>query len=161
MIEQDNLRYFITEEIYLMGNSQETKLEPADAKPEPTENKSEPVVTKPKVSEAPKIHNVVVWTHELTDKDRGLLSKMLEAVKLDITKVHLISQEQEYTNHFKTLLSFGHTSFLAEKVDKEIILNEPFQSDGKSILVSYPISSLHDDVKKKGALWNGLKKMFH
>lgn len=161
MIEQDNLRYFITEEIYLIGDSQETKLVTEEAKPEPTENKAEPVVTKPKISEAQKIHDVVVWTHELTGKDRALLSKMLEAVKLDITKVHLISQEQEYTNHFKTLLSFGHTNFLAEKVDKEIILNEPFQSDGKSILVSYPISSLHDDVKKKGALWNGLKKMFH
>lgn len=154
MIEQDNLRYFITEEIYLMADSQEAELEPVEPKPEP-------VVTKPKVSEAPKIHDVVVWTHELTDKDRALLSKMLEAVKLDITKVHLISQEQEYTDHFKILLSFGHTNFLAEKVEKEIILNEPIQSDGKSILVSYPISSLHDDVKKKGALWNGLKKLFH
>ena len=154
MIEQDNLRYFITEEIYLMADSQEAKLDPVETKPEP-------VVTKPQVSEAPKIHDVVVWTHELTDKDRALLSKMLEAVKLDITKVHLISQEQEYTDHFKILLSFGHTNFLAEKVEKEIILNEPIQSDGKSILVSYSISSLHDDVKKKGALWNGLKKLFH
>lgn len=137
-----------------MADSQEAELEPVKPKPEP-------VVTKTKVSEAPKIHDVVVWTHELTDKDRALLSKMLEAVKLDIAKVHLISQEQEYTDHFKILLSFGHTNFLAEKVEKEIILNEPIQSDGKSILVSYPISSLHDDVKKKGALWNGLKKLFH
>ena len=47
MIEQDNLRYFITEEIYLMTDSQEAELEPVEPKPEP-------VVTKPKVSEAPK-----------------------------------------------------------------------------------------------------------
>ncbi|MEQ8880683.1 MAG: hypothetical protein RLQ12_13665 [Cyclobacteriaceae bacterium] len=147
MIDQENLRYFITEEIFLVEETQDHQLKSVEEQPQ-----------KPAPS---KIHDVVVWTHELTDKDQMLLTKMLEAVKLDISKVHLIHHEQEYTDSFKTLLSFGHTSFLAEKVEKEIILNEPLQTGSKSILVSYPISSLHEDVKKKAALWNGLKKLFH
>lgn len=155
MIEQGNLRYFITEEIFLVNDGQEVD----DVQEKEIQLDPEPA--KPVASAPPKIHDVVVWTHELTDKDQALLVKMLEAVKLDFDKVHLIHQEQEYTDNFKILLSFGHTNFLAEKVEKEIILNDPIQSAGKSILVSYPISSLHEDVKKKGALWNGLKKLFH
>ncbi len=160
MIDQEHLKYLITEEIYLMKESTtmpDQEKPPVEASPE--------VVTKSKEAEKKpegnKTHEVVVWTHELTDKDKTLLSKMLGAVNLNIDSVHLIHQELEYTDHFKILLSFGHTNFFAEKTKKEILLNEPFPLDGKSILVSYPISSLHEDVKKKGALWNGLKKLFH
>jgi len=160
MIDQENLRYLFTEEIYVVEESDTVKEEdppPAAVNPPAT---TKPVETE-KPTEVNKIHEVMVWTHELTDKDRTLLSKMLAAVNLNINNIHLIHREHEYTDQFHILLSFGHTNFLADKVEKEILLNQPLNEAGKSILVSYPISSLHEDVKKKADLWNGLKKMFH
>ncbi len=143
MIEEENLRYFITEEVFLMH-----------------EKGGSTVPQDEVIPDRKKTHDIVVWTHELTDKDQALLEKMLAAVKLSLDKVHLIHHEDEYTSHFNTLMSFGNVDFIADKADKEVLLNQPFHFESKSILVSYPISSLHTDMKKKSELWEGLKKLF-
>ncbi|XOV90922.1 MAG: hypothetical protein ACFHWX_12000 [Bacteroidota bacterium] len=150
MIEDDNLKYLINEEIILVKEDR-TNIEEAKV-----------VEINPESPKSPlKTHDVMVWTHELTQSDQELLEKMLKAVKLDLKKVHLIHHEDQYTNHFNTLLSFGNVDFVTDKVNTEVFLNRPFQFERKSILVSYPISSLHEDVKKKTELWNALKELFH
>lgn len=140
MIDEESLKYFITEEVFLINEDEETK--------------------KDSVAEEKTSHAVLVWTHELTDKDQELLKKMLQAVNLDLSKVHLIHQEQDYVEDYKILLSFGHTNFISEKIKREVFLNQPIETEENNILVSYPISSLHTDVKKKGELWQGMKKLF-
>ena len=150
MIEYDNLKYLINEEIILVKENQ-TNVEEAKV-----------VEIKPESPQSPpKIHDVMVWTHELTQSDQDLLEKMLKAVKLDLSQVHLIHHEDEFTKQFNTLLSFGNVDYVTDKVNTEVFLNKPFKFERKSILVSYPISSLHEDVKKKTELWNALKALFH
>lgn len=140
MIDEESLKYFITEEVFLINEDEQTKKD-SEAK-----EKSG--------------HPVLVWTHELTDKDQDLLEKMLQAVNLDLSKVHLIHQEQDYVEDYKILLSFGHANFVTEKIKREVFLNQPIETEENNILVSYPISSLHTDVKKKAELWQGMKKLF-
>lgn len=150
MIEAEHLKYFINEEIFLVKDGGKTAIETA----QPTNT-----VAEEKETYQEKTHDIIVWTQKLTDQDQALLTKMLEAIKLDWKAIHHV-EGTDFTDQYKVLLFFGHASLLTDKLNKEIPLNQPTLMDDKKILASYPLSELHGNVEKKAALWNGLKALF-
>lgn len=154
MIEPENLKYFINEEIFLVK----------DIKRSVTSNEMEPPtiekVSEEKIEYSKEVHDLMVWTEKLADQDYELLKKMLGAIKLDPESIHLIQEESHFTPQFKVLLCFGNASLLSSRLNQQIPLNKLISMDGKKILASYPLAQLHGDVEKKTALWNSLKALF-
>ncbi len=166
-IDEDHLPFFITEEIYLVNETEtleedkqeqnEPEAEAAVAKePEPTY--ASPVTEQP--TEIPKTHELAIWSPPLTAQDKELLVKILAAIKKDFNAAHLMQGINGYEPHFKTLLCFGYQKELEMKIGKSVLMYDPTEIADKDILVSVAPADLHGDPAQKKRLWEALQKMF-
>ncbi len=160
MIESENLKYFINEEIFLVKERQLP--EKPENKNSDTETKApEPVVAAEQEAKYDQeFHDVIVWTGTLTTEDQELLTKMLGAINLDPTNIHHIKEDNHFTDQFNSLLYFGNVTQLIKTLKKEIPFNKIVSIGDKKILASYALNELHGDNQKKMVLWNNLKALF-
>jgi DNA polymerase III psi subunit len=113
-------------------------------------------------------HRVVILVNNISEADKVLLSKILVAVKLDLSKVDLVELSLLKTMNVKTALSQNLISHFITfgipmpNVKLEIPLMAYQIKEIKSIrfLFSDELKNLHQDVEKKKALWKALQEMF-
>ncbi|MFY0598547.1 MAG: DNA polymerase III subunit psi [Cyclobacteriaceae bacterium] len=168
MIEEENLMHFISEEIFIL--EEKTKVYPADTNEssqveEPsaplTQGKEEVLIKSDKEDIQENIYDIVVLVLPMNSKDRELLEKLLKAIKKTEADIKLVDSFSEFKNNFKQLLSFGYLNELKHQVDGTLENYKVSDVDGgKKVLVSAPLSTLHDNNAEKGALWKCLQEMF-
>ena len=104
----------------------------------------------------------------LDENQRGLLGKILSAVKLtfdDIALINLahypdkLSLDQVTEPGAKYLLAFGITPDDIDS-DRNLILQEIFTRNRTQLLFTASLEDLEKDRNKKVSLWNNLKQMF-
>ena len=113
-------------------------------------------------------HRVVILVNNISEADKVLLSKILVAVKLDLSKVDLVELSLLKTMNVKTALSQNLISHFITfgipmpNIKLEIPLMAYQIKEIKSIrfLFSDALSELQNDVEKKKALWKALQEMF-
>lgn len=183
MIEDQNLQYFITEDLFLV-NEPAMENKPISAPVIITkEVASVPVVeipvekeavvvapkTEPSVTADPEksvlqpqetIHDLVVLVLPMNSQDKELLSNLLKAINKSEANIKLINSFSDFKENFKTLLSFGYLNELKHQMDSSITPYSWFKKGTHQILVSAPLSSLHNNKADKTALWNCLKAKF-
>lgn len=175
MTEDNYLRYFITEDIFIVknDNNEPEVQDPADEKPsapaqeapvlqQKVEEPAPPVVTPttPKPEAPASIHELAIWTPPLTSTDRELLVKILGAIKKDFNKAHLMEGINSYSPHYKTLLCFGYDKELELKLGTNLALYVPTDHASQQILCSVSPADLQADATQKKHLWEALQKMF-
>ena len=110
-------------------------------------------------------NTIVLCAHLLTDDDRILLGKILEAVQLNVAEVpvfYSISDELKRAcfknQHEKHLMVFGlNPKELGLQI--EAALYDLVQINNKKILFSHALNDLKER-ERKVALWSALKGMF-
>jgi hypothetical protein len=176
MIEDENLKYFITEDIFILNepapeyeNSKTPLIEKEEmvmeTKPEITvhvemESKIESPVIPPISAEPEEIHDLIVLVLPMNSKDKELLINLLKAIQKIEADVKLINSFSDFKGNFKKLLSFGYLNELKHQLDASM---EPYQcinNKEQEVLIASPLSALHDNKAEKTALWNCLQKMF-
>jgi DNA polymerase III psi subunit len=113
-------------------------------------------------------HRVVILVNNISEADKVLLSKILVAVKLDLSKIDLVELSLLKTMNVKTALSQNLISHFITfgipmpNIKLEIPLMAYQIKEIKSIrfLFSDALSELQNDVEKKKALWKALQEMF-
>ncbi|WP_258104067.1 hypothetical protein [Marinoscillum sp. MHG1-6] len=169
MIEDQNLKHFITESIFVLDESQaEPKEEPPAQKEEvvPVQPQAKveapkiPVAKEPEPTPQPEIHELVVLVFPMNSKDEQLLQNLLKAINKKRDDIKLINSFSELDANFKKLLSFGYHNELKAKLQVELAEYSPAEWKSKEILISKPLSSLHDNNVEKGKLWKALQQVF-
>ncbi len=136
------------------------------------EEVQKPVIAPPVVVEevfVPQVnHQVLILVEHLSEADKDLLTKIIAAVKLDLTKVEVLDlatigkanlRPVLSSRAVKQLVTFGIPLFT---INLEIPLI-PYQVrtiQGVHFLYADMLSELQNDVPKKKALWGALKQMF-
>ncbi|MEP0369186.1 MAG: hypothetical protein ABJN36_00560 [Cyclobacteriaceae bacterium] len=177
MIEDENLHRLFTEEIYVLDEAE--KAAPIAEKPA-QEKVTAPVVEEP-VNEAPEapapakaeepaptmqkpapveIHDLIVLVLPMNAQDKELLHNLLKAIKKTEADIKLISSYSEFKDNCKKLLSFGYLNELKHQIDGSLETYKVMKLDDKEMLISAPLSALHNDKSAKGALWKCLQEMF-
>ncbi len=183
MIEDENLQYFITEDLFLV-NEPAMEYEQASApvviaKEEVTapvaemlvQNEAEvvapksesPITTEPEKSASQPqetIHELVVLVLPMNNQDKELLNNLLKAINKSNADIKLIDSFSDFKENFKILLSFGYLNELKHQMDGSITPFSWFKKGTHEILISAPLSSLHNNIADKAALWNCLKARF-
>lgn len=94
---------------------------------------------------------------QIADTDKVLLEKILQAVKLSLQDVAVVHQ---------AVLNLGSLAIPPRKV---IYFGTPVTGltqfevlvvNGMSVVISPPLSTLHNDAASKGKLWSALKALF-
>jgi DNA polymerase III psi subunit len=113
-------------------------------------------------------HRVVILVNSINEADKILLSKILTAVKLDLSKIELMDLSELKKMNVKTALSQNLISHFITfgvplpNIKLEIPLMAYQIKEIKSIrfLFSDELKNLHQDVERKKALWKALQEMF-
>lgn len=183
MIEDENLQYFITEDLFLV-NEPAMEYEQASA-PEviakeegtapvveiPVEKESVVIAPKSEASVTPEpkkpapqpqetIHELMVLVLPMNNQDKELLNNLLKAINKSNADIKLIDSFSDFKENFKILLSFGYLNELKHQMDGSITPFSWFKKGTHEILISAPLSSLHNNIADKTALWNCLKARF-
>jgi len=104
----------------------------------------------------------------LDETQRGLMAKILSAVKLTFDDVALINLAHYPVKHSLDKLTEPGAHFLIAfgitpgdiASERNLILNEIFTRNRTQMLFTSSLEELEKDRNKKVALWNNLKKMF-
>ncbi len=187
MIEDANLKHFITEDLFLLAEDiedsksavstkeydspepkPETVKEPAPAAasiatpklaaPNLTNTTKTPSISTPKPAAV--THEIVVMVLPMNSKDKELLTNLLKAIDKTEKDVHLINSFSELNVGYKKLLSFGYLNELKYKLDLPLESYKKTKHENGEVLVASPLSSLHDNRAEKAALWKCLQEMF-
>lgn len=149
------LKYFITEDIYLLPDNRVTKQEeqktsiPAEAvKAGGTEKNEEPVK---EVTD--KSYPLTVISAQLNEEEEKLLSAILKAVNVNLSDIALLEKENDRIQSKKVLI-FGNTYF------EQLPLYKVSSHDEKRFLKSDDLAAVSSDVEKKRKLWTSLQEMF-
>jgi DNA polymerase III psi subunit len=143
------LKYFITEEIYILPPK-------ADVTPElnvSPETNHDPAPRSPDVKPDSPEYPASIISHELNDDDKKLLNDILTAVKLDPKKVQHINAYKDISADM--VIIFGSFPELQSLPRYQIVAE-----DTKEILLADELSIIARDVSKKKLLWASLKEMF-
>lgn len=181
MIEDENLHRFFTEEIFVLGDEAEpeqtartqekTEQELAPAPTPAAELEKEtlaaplpskveepaPVIEKPAPVE---LHDLIVLVLPMNTQDKELLQNLLKAIKKTEADIKLISSYSEFRGNCKKLLSFGYLNELKHQIDSSLKPYKCIKKSDMEILISAPLSALHNDKAAKGTLWKCLQEMF-
>lgn len=174
MTEDNELKYFITESLFLVnepGLVAEKKTVPAESpiqkETEPSPAKATeltptiPKVNQPEAPAAPKeVHELMVLVFPMNSQDEELLNNLLKAIKKTRADIKLINSFSDFDTNFEKLLSFGYLNELKAKVDTGITEFVNTSWDNKNVLVSLPLSALHNNNTDKGRLWKALQEKF-
>ena len=167
-MDNDYLPLFITEDVFIVKETQQSGNAPAKdvQTPASTDSKAEEPIVKP-IPPAPKpkqeeqkIHELAIWTPPLTNEDKTLLTKILQAIKEDFHSAHVMEGISSYSPHYQKLLCFGYQKELELKIGQSLSLYQPSDHASQQILVSVAPSELHGDATQKKRLWEALQKMF-
>lgn len=132
----DFLKYFITEDIYIIPEKNHTDRR----KPEST-------------AEQGVSYKLTVISDVPTPEEEKLLQGILGAIKISKDSIQHIAGTQEATG--ENMLVFGdYPEFSSYKP------YEPVRHNNSLIVVSHNLSDLLSDVEKKRKLWESLKQMF-
>ena len=163
MIEGNNLKYLINEEIFIIDDKNypsigTTPQQVEESKPQfiKTEETRPAIQTDEKTT----VVELAVWTAPLTADDQTLLEKMLTAVAIDFKDISLLNGSDGYNHNYRKLLCFGFQEELSKKINKDISIYEPTQVEGRNILCAPPLSVLHNNQDEKRKLWTALQKFF-
>lgn len=142
------LKYFITEEIYILPPKEDNKPE----NPSPGLNK-DAAPQPPEVESDTRKYPATIISPELNEDEKKLLIAILGAVKLDPNDVQHINNCN--VNSADRVLVFGN---FPEKqhLPKYQILME----DGKKLLIADELKIIKRDISKKQMLWTALQQMF-
>lgn len=169
MIENENLKFFITEEIFILDENKvagdgEEKIAtptPSVVKPANTDHSKSPTIDRiVKEKEPQPIDDLVILVLPMNNQDKELLVNLLKAIEKTETDVKLIDSFSQYNTNFKKLISFGYLNELKHQLDDSLVEFKPFEIDGKQILIAPALSALHNNVSNKKALWECLKGIF-
>lgn len=181
MIEDENLRYFITEDLYMVEeDAVKTKQTPSVQTPtssEPTADQvadspapyianpaaSSPLSTlkTPSISVTPQVtYDTVVMVLPMNSKDKELLNNLMKAIQKSPKDVHLLDSFSSLNVGYKRLLSFGYLNELKYKLGLPLENYTIYKHGESQILLSSPLSALHDNKAEKSALWKCLQEMF-
>ena len=153
MIDSDNLKHLINEEIYLINEPQYREKDEQPSQVKEPEGIKEPIAQEI-------LHDLVVWTTPLSGNDKQLLSKMLDAINVNIKDTEVIEGGESFHSNYKKLLCFGYTKELGERLSKPIEEFELFETGQKSVLCAPPLSQFHSNTEFKKRLWEVLKAAF-
>jgi hypothetical protein len=183
MIEDENLKYFITEDIFLVNDpavEDEKVSKPAViAKEETSASEVEILVEKDAEVITPKteslvtqeteksslqpqemIHELVVLVLPMNSQDKELLNNLLIAINKSFSDIKLIDSFSDFKENFKILLSFGYQAELQHSLNKSLLEYTPHKIGENQILISKPLSALHGSKDQKTKLWKCLKELF-
>lgn len=170
MIEPENLKYLITEEIYILDekindytNQNESVLtvEEPITKKQKTEAETLPLKDETAIESKPEqIDELVILVLPMNSQDKELLNNLLKAIKKTESDIKLINTFSEFKNNFKTLVSFGYLNELKHQLDESLTTYKTATLDDKRILISSPLSTLHNNNLEKGTLWKCLQEVF-
>ena len=152
-MSDDFLPYFITEDLYLIKETvQVEKSSPSASATTPqAETDVREVAEAPQLI-APKEHyDIIVVTGAINEQDKVLLTKVLEAVAINITDAKLIAEAPNPTVSFAKMLVFN---------EGPSQLYTPSKTEQGEVLYSKPLSALHASREDKLQLWNALKSWF-
>ena len=153
MIDSDNLKHLINEEIYLINKPiYKEKEEPITQVKEP-ESSNRPIADETQ-------YDLVVWTTPLSENDKELLSKMLNAINFSIDDTKVIEGVDSFTSNYKKLLCFGYSKELGEHLNKSIEEFKLLETEQKSVLCAPALSQFHSNNEFKKKLWDALKLAF-
>lgn len=142
------LPYFITEDLYLIN---EPKTTYTKEQPEAVTSQEKSIPDDP--IKEPKHHPIVVISGSMSAEDQTLLTKVLEAVSVKITDVHILENTAFLSGiTFDKMLVFQQT--------KDKALYSPAKSSQGEVLYSKPLAQLHTSREDKLLLWNALKNWF-
>ena len=144
------LKYFITEDIYLVPDNRETKnnLEASGDKMEkafPAEEASK--------KESKEAFPLAVVSKDLAPKEEELLKAILSAVKLNLKAIKLLKDIAEDPCSDKVIV---FNSELIPELTPYTITN----MQGKLYLSADDLSTISNNVDKKKKLWVALQQMF-
>ena len=141
------LKYFITDEIYVIPGKSS-----ASSTSEITVIKDVPAneVQKPSPSTQ---YPVCIISAELNEEEKKLLAAILNAIKLDHTKVQYVKTYRDISSQM--VLVFGE---MPEA--QGLPLYKAVPHDDKTFLIADELSAINQDTQKKRSLWNALKQMF-
>jgi DNA polymerase III psi subunit len=148
-MSSDYLPYFITEELYLVKENVPNEPVGKDNVEKPDSNPS----TEENDIQTPIHHSIIVVTGSISSEDHSLLTKVLEAVKVNIGDTHLLTTAPEMHITFDKMMVFDDNATQARY--------EPSPTKQGDVLYSRSLSSLHSSKEEKIKLWNALKSWFN
>ncbi|MFT4833795.1 MAG: hypothetical protein ACI83W_002693 [Marinoscillum sp.] len=164
MIPDEHLSLFFTEDLYVLNEELSTTkpVEQVEATvEEPKEELVKKVEPTPEIPEVKiTVAELAIWTPPLTEEDRVLLTKILKAIKQEMSDALVMQGINSYSPHYKKIICFGYQKELELKTGKNTLLYSLDQRGEQTILISDEPAALHQDVSKKTQLWNALKLMF-
>ncbi|MFT6854607.1 MAG: hypothetical protein ACJA0X_000573 [Cyclobacteriaceae bacterium] len=165
MIENDALKYFIHEELFLVKENSSLPIMIKEANQlVGTASESSLVVEEPRTPVTPlaeKEHHdlVILLEKEQTAEDKAMLLKMIPAIGKSYESAKFILSNRLEMITYNNLIAFGEFSSLTAL--NQLILNESIETGNRKTIKTLSIHSLHSDVQAKGRFWIGLKKMFN
>lgn len=151
------LKYFITEDIYLVPDNRPASKEDEKITTSPEANKIESdeaaITAEPAKKEAEIIYPLTVITVPLDEEEKKLLNAILKAVSVKISDISILNKETDQLQSNKVLV-FGNIYYDRLPLYKAIV------QDNKEFLKADELSAINSDVEKKRKLWGSLKEMF-
>jgi DNA polymerase III psi subunit len=179
MIEDENLHHFISEDIFVLNDEEQEMATPVGVNPvietptiPPVEEvqKTAPVIPETHVVEEPvpviekptaaQVHELIVLVLPMNAQDKELLQNLLKAIKKTEADIKLINSYADFKGNCKKLLSFGYLNELKHQIDDSLEPYKVIKNQDKEMLISTPLSALHNNKPAKGALWKCLQEMF-
>ncbi|MEQ8240940.1 MAG: hypothetical protein RIA69_17115 [Cyclobacteriaceae bacterium] len=157
MIDNEALKYFIHEEIFLIKENATFRQETSETTI--TEKTNDAIVEHSKAQENQKKHYdlVVLLEETQTPADEEMLGKLIPAIGKKYSETKFILSEDWDSISYNYLIVFGE--FNIEGLP-QIAINEPRERNGTSVIRTFSMNKLHTDRQTKGQFWLGLKKMF-
>ncbi|MGK7392766.1 MAG: DNA polymerase III subunit psi [Candidatus Cyclobacteriaceae bacterium M2_1C_046] len=150
------LKYFITEEIYLVPDNRQSKQESEKTEaPEANiaESDEAAITEEPAKKEAEVDYPLTVVSAPLNEDEEKLLGAILKAVDVKFSDIAVLNKENDQLQSKKVLV-FGHAYYNQLPLYKAIV------QDDKEFLKADELSTINKDVEKKRKLWGCLKGMF-
>jgi DNA polymerase III psi subunit len=166
---------FNNEELYFIKNAEKNEIVLVGTKLEITDNEPVALINEVETVEENKVEiaenaivPLLILVDEISEANKVFLEKILNAVKLNLEKVDLITQNQLKTQSFLTIsenktysriLSFGVP---LSSINLSIMLSpyQPQKIDNIWFLMAENLVVVESDVVHKRSLWECLQKMF-
>lgn len=129
------LKYFITEEIYVLPP------------------KADAIQGVSGIKTNPQNHPATIVSHELNEDDKKFLSSIMSSVKVDLKKVQHINAYKDISAD--KVIIFGNFPDI-QGLDRYQIIKK----DSNKLLIADELNVIAKDVSKKKLLWTSLKQMF-
>lgn len=155
-MEEAHLKFFLTEELYLLPEDQKK----APVQPEVTAkpvaaSETSSLALEPVAHEIAVKHAIIVVSEPLNQEEKDLMNNILKAVNINPTQVHHIEGQPTSSLSYDKLIVFGAFEIEGVTSDYYHVTRTTQMS-----LRARPLSEVNGNREEKTRLWNSLKTWF-